>query len=142
MAYENVNVSKLKGSLQKIGSIKTNKNELKKVSNELNAGNWSENSRVRIKQAIEKTSEIYEKIEKYIENCKQAANYIEQYQELDRKSREYQSKIDNNKYKIRRAQEDEDTSSYEKEVNSYNASISNNNSRKIALKQKINDLIS
>lgn len=141
MAYENVNVNKLKNSLNSLDNISSNKNALKKVANSLNAGNWSENSRVRIKNALEEMGDIYEDIEKYINKCKTAANYIEQYKELDNQNKQYQNKVDNGNKQIKNASEDDDTSNLQNKVDSYKNNISYNNSKKSSLKEKINNLI-
>lgn len=141
MAYENVNINKLISSINSIDNINSNKNELKKVANSLNASNWSENSRVRIKNALEEMVDVYEDIEKYLEKCKTAADYIEQYKELDSKNKQYQNKVDSNNKKIKSAGGNDDISDLENKVFSYKNNIAANNTRKNNLKEKINSLI-
>ncbi len=141
MAYENLNVNKLRGSLNILDNISANKNALKKVSSSLSASSWSENSRVRVKNAIDDMSDVYEQIEKYISNCKIACNYIEQYKELDVQNKQYQNKVSNNQRQIKNADSEDDTSNLESKVNQYKNNISKNNSKKTILKEKINNLI-
>lgn len=141
MAYENVNTNKLKSSINTIESISCNKKELKKIANSLNASNWSENSRVRIKNALEEMVDVYEDIEKYLEKCKTAADYIEQYKKLDNKNKQYQNKVNSNNRKIKNAGEDDDMSDLENKVFSYKNDIAANNTKKNNLKEKINNLI-
>lgn len=141
MAYENVNINKLNNSLNSLENIKYNKNALKKVASSLNASNWSENSRLRIKTALEEIDSIYENIEQYIEDCKQAAMCIQEYKELDNQNKQYQSKVDINNKKMKNASEDDDTSDLEYKIFSYKNSIAANNAKKSNLKDKINNLI-
>ncbi len=141
MAYENVSVAKLQNSLQAIDQVMTNRKELERISNSLSASNWSGESRKRIKDAIDKTIEEYKKIDKYIERCKEAASYIAEYKEIDNKNKTYQAKVDSKNRQIKRAKEDDDTSSIKNEVQRYKNNISSNNLRKQELKNKIDNLI-
>lgn len=130
MAYEEVNVNKLKNSLNSLDDITSSKNKLKKVANSLNSSGWSGNSRVRIKNALDDMNFIYEQIEEYVKKCKMAANYMEQYKELDNQNKQYQNKVSSGNSQIRNAAEDIDTSNIENKVESYKKSIANNNSKK------------
>lgn len=142
MDFENLNVNKLRSSLSSLNDISNNKNSLKKVSDSLSASNWTENSRVRIKNALDEMNAIYDEIEKYISKCTTAADYIEQYKALETQNKQYQYKLESSKKQIKNASEEYDTSSLEKKVNQYESSIYKNNSKKNILKEKIINLIS
>lgn len=141
MAYESVNVSSLRSSLNKIKEISQNKKGLASVRSSIKSGSWSGNTRTRIKDAIEKTDSYYVEINKYIEKCLKAADYIEEYKELDKEEGSYQSKVNSTKNKINSSKEDDDTSSLKSDLNKYNDQMSRIGSRKSSLKEKINNLI-
>lgn len=141
MAYENINVMKLRNALNNLDSIMVNKRDLSKTEGNLNATNWSENSRVMIKNALVEMEDIYEKIKDYIGNCKMATNYIEEYKKLDNENKQYQKRIERIKDEINSASEDKDTSNLEDKVFNYDNNIAANNLKKKNLKEKINSLI-
>ena len=110
MAYESVNVSKLRSSLNKIDDIKSS--NFSDVINSIDASKWSGGIVNRIKTALKKDVSEIKEIQKKINNYKTACNYIEEYKDLD----------DNNKlnsYKTNLSNYNKKLNSYRNEMKSY-----------------------
>lgn len=107
MAYENINVNKLRSALNKIDDI--NSSSLESLNNKLSSSEWSGGIVNRIKTATKKDISEIKEIQKKINNYKTACNYMEEYQDLDDDIKSYNSSL----------------SSYRSDLNYYNGKLSN-----------------
>lgn len=142
MAYENINVYKLKSSLNKIDNISSSK--ITSLANNLSVNHWSGASRGRIKIALDKLASEYGEITKETKRFKTVADYIDEYKDLEKQNDTYNRKI--TYYKALLLMYLDESQAYQREqtkrkIQECKNRISNNNSRKNQLVNQINNLI-
>lgn len=143
MTYENLNVSNLKKSLNKIDNI--NYEKIDDLSSKLSDSEWGSPIRKRIKTALNEIVKEYENIQEKINDYKTACNYIEEYQKLSDDMKSYNNLLStykndlnycNNKlYEHKRTMESYDSNTLDSSriytqgrIDYYNWKISNTNS--------------
>lgn len=114
MAYENVKVSSLRSSLNKIDNI--NSSNFNSFVNKLNNSECSGGIINRIKTAVRKDISEIKEIQQKIRNYKIACDYIEEYQELDDDIKRYNNSLDSYK---------DDRDRYSNKLNSYKQTMRN-----------------
>lgn len=114
MAYENIEINKLKKALNKIDNI--NSNKLEKINDKINSSEWSSGVENRIKEAIKKEISEIKAIQTKINNYKDACDYIKEYQKLDDDIDGYNNSLSSYRNKL---------SSYNDKLSDYQTTMKN-----------------
>lgn len=95
MAYENINVTSLRSSINScLNSI--NYTKINQIINQISSNDiWNADSKSTFKNALEKLIDRNEQLEKELKNYLNVVNLIEQYQKLDTKNVNSSSDLSN-----------------------------------------------
>ena len=156
MAYENVNINKMRSALNKLDNIKSSSAKLDKLLEDLNPFwgiTWDSVTKQKIEDALITTKACYNQIEKIIDNGKLIANDIKEYQDLKDDNDDYARKIKNLKnqkklYSYSNSLTGGNSDSIkqkilkiEADIKTYNNKINTNKNRMIVLQNQINGRI-
>ena len=122
MAYENIDVNKLKTALSTINNI--NNSKIDNLVQRMDSEQWQSPVRSRLQTALSNISKQYASLKKDIDTYKEIANYIEKYKHA---KSDYDSLNDNvNYYNNKLNSLDENSSFYEYNKNYFKSKLDNN----------------
>lgn len=140
MAYENVNVTKLKNDLNKINDI--NSNKIDNLVNSLSRNEWKSIGQIRVSDALKEISKEIKKLKSDANNYKKAADYINKYKDEQTRLRTYKNKKEEYKRKLLNCPSNDQVNRqrYQSKINEYNSKINSSNSRLKNYQNQINSL--
>ena len=101
MAFENVNVTSLRNSLNQCKNAINHSTTDGLISSVSNASAWQSSAQSNLKNALSKlTNTRYKELENKLSNYQNTVNFIEKYQDLQSENKSKQQEIDYLNYKL------------------------------------------